>query len=263
MANPKVSVPASAIPTGTGGSNVSTASIPAELFSDITTALLSANAIPRIQAALQNELDATGWTTRVRKRVLQLLREEHCNTYDEVMRAILTEVKAGTDRDGKDAEDDDNDDDGSGQDADAHADGDESDGADGDEKDKSDKDAENDGDSSVEDGDDDGVGDDEDDKDDRGSVTSKSTAKNRRKSNASNAAITNGTSGSMDAANKKRKARFDAGASGSKDKSRRHRQEADTRGIKVPKRAVKEGLRVVRKELEDVCEIVPDTSNDG
>ena len=260
MANPKVSVPSSAIPSSPGDSNNLAARIPSVLFSDITSALLSANAIPRIQAALQNELDATGWTTRIRKRVLQLLREEQCSTYDEVMKAVLAEVKADAAGDGKGDEDDD--DEGSGQDADA--DGDDNEDGDGDDKDKSDRDAENDGDGSGDDGDDDDIGDDDDDdKDDKGSVASKATAKNRRKSNVSNAAASNGTSASTGATNTKRKAKSEARSGESKDKSRRHRQQPDTRGIKIPKRAVKEGLRVVRKELEGVCEIVPDSDNGG
>ena len=257
MANPRISVPTSAIPVGNGDGST----IPPSLFSDITSALLSANAIPRIQAALQNELDAVGWTSRVQKRVLQLLREEQCSTYNDVMTVILAEVKASATGDGKDDPDDDYDGD-SGQDADA--DGDDNEDGDGDEKDKSDRDAENDGDGSIDDGDDDDGGDeDEDDKDDRGSVTGKATGKDRRKSNASNAVTVDGISADVNAANKKRKAKSEATGGDSKSKTRRQRQQLDTRGIKIHKKAIKEGLRVVRKELEEVCEIVPDGESKG
>lgn len=261
MANPKISVPTSAIAIGNGDGSTSSTRIPPSLFSDITSALLSTNAIPRIQAALQNELDAVGWTSRVQKRVLQLLREEQCSTYNDVMTVILAEVKASTTGNGKDDPDDDHNGD---SDQDADADGDDNEDDDGDEKDKSDRDAENDGDGSVDDADDDdGDDDDEDDKDDKGSVIGKATSKSRRKSNASNAPAVDGTSANANAANKKRKVKSEASGSDSKSKSRRQRQQLDTKGIKIPKRAVKEGLRVVRKELEEVCEIVPDGESNG
>lgn len=261
MANPKISVPTSAIAIGNGDGSTSSTRIPPSLFSDITSALLSTNAIPRIQAALQNELDAVGWTSRVQKRVLQLLREEQCSTYNDVMTVILAEVKASTTGNGKDDPDDDHNGD---SDQDADADGDDNEDDDGDEKDKSDRDAENDGDGSVDDADDDdGDDDDEDDKDDKGSVIGKATSKSRRKSNASNAPAVDSTSANANAANKKRKVKSEASGSDSKSKSRRQRQQLDTKGIKIPKRAVKEGLRVVRKELEEVCEIVPDGESNG
>lgn len=261
MANPKISVPTSALAIENGDGSTSSTRIPPSLFSDITSALLSTNAIPRIQAALQNELDAVGWTSRVQKRVLQLLREEQCSTYNDVMTVILAEVKASAAGNGKDDPDDDRNGD---SDQDADADGDDNEDDDGDEKDKSDRDAENDGDGSVNDADDDdGDDDDEDDKDDKGSVTGKATSKSRQKSNASNAPAVDGTLASANAANKKRKAKSEASGSDSKSKSRRQRQQLDTKGTKLPKRAVKEGLRVVRKELEEVCEIVPDGESNG
>ena len=168
---------------------------------------------------------------------------------------ILAEVKASTSSDGKDAQDDDNDGD-SGQDADADADGDDNEDGDGDE---------NDDDGSVGDGDDDDDDDDddEDDKDDRGGMTDKATSKGRRKSNASNAATVDGIPTNASAVNTKRKAKSEASGGVNRSKTRRHRQQLDTKGIKIPKKAVKEGLRVVRKELEGVCEIVLDGESDG
>ncbi len=85
MANSKLPVSSSSI-SGTTG-------IAQPVLSDVTSALLSAGAIPRIQAVLSHELASAGWTTNLRSFVLQLLRSGDCSTYDQVMTRVLAEAK--------------------------------------------------------------------------------------------------------------------------------------------------------------------------
>ncbi|KAL2357618.1 hypothetical protein BJ546DRAFT_836493 [Cryomyces antarcticus] len=58
----------------------------------LTTALLSSphNSIPRIQATLLHELQASGWTAALRTYCLELLRSGECATFDEVMSRVLS-----------------------------------------------------------------------------------------------------------------------------------------------------------------------------
>jgi hypothetical protein len=90
MANSKPPVTVSASSVGASSSTP----LPQNLVNDITTALLTANAIPRIQAVLNHELAATGWTANLRSFVLQLLRSGECTTYDELMERVLEEVRS-------------------------------------------------------------------------------------------------------------------------------------------------------------------------
>ena len=92
MPEPKVLVPESAIPRD-GGHGLTARGLPQALFSDIASALLSAGAIPRIQAALLHELQACGWTGSLRAFVLDLIRTGECSTYDEIMTRVLAEAR--------------------------------------------------------------------------------------------------------------------------------------------------------------------------
>lgn len=89
MANSKLPVSSSSISSTTGSGS----GIAQPLLSDVTSALLSAGAIPRIQAVLYHELASAGWTTNLRTFVLQLLRSGDCTTYDEIMTRVLAEAK--------------------------------------------------------------------------------------------------------------------------------------------------------------------------
>ncbi|KAK7540245.1 hypothetical protein IWX49DRAFT_507804 [Phyllosticta citricarpa] len=61
----------------------------------LTSALLSANAIPRIQSALQQSLQESGWTHNLHNYVLKLLRDGECTTYEELMARVMAECRPG------------------------------------------------------------------------------------------------------------------------------------------------------------------------
>ncbi|KAF2087966.1 hypothetical protein K490DRAFT_65246 [Saccharata proteae CBS 121410] len=63
--------------------------------SNLTTALCSTAAIPRIQATLAHTLHEEGWSATLRAYVLQLLRSGECSTYDEVMDRVMEETMQG------------------------------------------------------------------------------------------------------------------------------------------------------------------------
>ncbi|KAK8162309.1 hypothetical protein BKA80DRAFT_189734, partial [Phyllosticta citrichinensis] len=71
------------------------------------SALLSANAIPRIQSALQQSLQESGWTHSLQSYVLKLLRDGECTTYEELMARVMAECRPGdTATDNKDKDKD-------------------------------------------------------------------------------------------------------------------------------------------------------------
>lgn len=70
----------------------------------LTSALLSANAIPRIQSALQQSLQESGWTHNLHSYVLKLLRDGECTTYEELMARVMAECRPGDDNKDKDKE---------------------------------------------------------------------------------------------------------------------------------------------------------------
>ncbi|KAK8163793.1 hypothetical protein IWX90DRAFT_240131 [Phyllosticta citrichinensis] len=73
----------------------------------LTSALLSANAIPRIQSALQQSLQESGWTHSLQSYVLKLLRDGECTTYEELMARVMAECRPGdTATDNKDKDKD-------------------------------------------------------------------------------------------------------------------------------------------------------------
>ena len=67
------------------------------LKSAINNALLAHNTVPKIQAALLHQCQATGFTSALRQRTLELLRSGECNSYTEVMDKIIAELKISTD----------------------------------------------------------------------------------------------------------------------------------------------------------------------
>ena len=104
MANSKLPISSSSVPKPTTSSSTTTTPpLPQPLINDINTALLSANAIPRIQSLLHHSLASSGWTANLRTFVLQLLRSGECGSYDEVMARVLAEI--GGDGDGEREED--------------------------------------------------------------------------------------------------------------------------------------------------------------
>ncbi|CAF9931063.1 MAG: hypothetical protein GOMPHAMPRED_005807 [Gomphillus americanus] len=66
------------------------------LKSAINNSLLAHNAIPKIQAALLHQCQASGFTATLRQRTLELLRAGECNNYGEVMDKIIAELKLGS-----------------------------------------------------------------------------------------------------------------------------------------------------------------------
>ena len=66
------------------------------LKSAINNSLLAHNAIPKIQASLLHQCQASGFTSALRQRTLELLRAGECNNYGEVMDKIIAELKLGS-----------------------------------------------------------------------------------------------------------------------------------------------------------------------
>ncbi|EON70038.1 hypothetical protein W97_09306 [Coniosporium apollinis CBS 100218] len=68
--------------------------LPPTLHSTLLSALLAQPAaVPRIQSAISHELAAAGWTTALRTRIAQLLRNGDCATYEELMARVLREAR--------------------------------------------------------------------------------------------------------------------------------------------------------------------------
>lgn len=68
--------------------------LPPTLHSTLLSALLAQPAaVPRIQSAISHELAAAGWTTALRTRIAQLLRNGECATYEELMARVLREAR--------------------------------------------------------------------------------------------------------------------------------------------------------------------------
>ena len=140
-----------------------------DLQDDLTTALLSSGAIPRISQSMTHELQLAGWTTNLREYVQQLLRSGECTTYNEIMARVLAEVRSSPNTNGPTS---------------------------------------------------------------NGINGKKKTAHGIAATNSA----TNGNSDSM------------AGKSG------------EDYGVRVSENAVKEGIKAVRKELETICELPPDSA---
>lgn len=68
--------------------NGSTLASDATFQDQLTRALLDNGGISRIQAALQNGLDSSGWSENVRKYVTELLRSGECTTYDDCVERV-------------------------------------------------------------------------------------------------------------------------------------------------------------------------------
>lgn len=61
----------------------------------LTTALITHNSIPLIQATLLHELQASGWTASLRAYITQLMRSGECTRYEELMDRVLEKAMAG------------------------------------------------------------------------------------------------------------------------------------------------------------------------
>jgi transcription factor e(y)2 len=59
----------------------------------ITSALLQANSIPRIEAALSQSLSEVGWTSNLRTYITTLVRSGECSSYEEVVSKVLEAVR--------------------------------------------------------------------------------------------------------------------------------------------------------------------------
>lgn len=72
--------------------------LPTDLRHQLTSALLSASAIPTLQSTLYTKCEETGWLDAVRKRAVQLIREgEEVGegvAYEEVFGRVMGEAKA-------------------------------------------------------------------------------------------------------------------------------------------------------------------------
>lgn len=68
--------------------NNSTVASDPPFHDQVTRALLDNGGIARIQSALQNGLDAAGWTENVRRYVTELLRSGECTTYDDCVERV-------------------------------------------------------------------------------------------------------------------------------------------------------------------------------
>ena len=69
----------------------STSSTP-ELQDQITLALLQNGGVGRIQTALQQRLDESGWTENLRSYVLQLFRSGECTTFFEAVEKVKKHI---------------------------------------------------------------------------------------------------------------------------------------------------------------------------
>ena len=69
--------------------------LPASLSNDIIGALFShTDAIPSLQQTLLSETEKAGWLDAVRKRSLQLLREDEGRSQRDVMKILVKEARA-------------------------------------------------------------------------------------------------------------------------------------------------------------------------
>src|ERR1700753_1929868 len=78
--------------TTSSSSSSNSKPLPPHLHAALTTALLTANSIPQIEAVLTRELAASGWTTTLRAHIQTLVRSGECANYNELMRRVLASV---------------------------------------------------------------------------------------------------------------------------------------------------------------------------
>lgn len=63
----------------------------------IVGALIANGSIPRIQESLLHELQASGWTTKLRAFVTDLMRGGEATRFDDLMERVLEEAMKGVD----------------------------------------------------------------------------------------------------------------------------------------------------------------------
>lgn len=77
-------------------SNPPPSPLPTSLRNDITSALFSqTQAIPALQKTLLSQCEKAGWLDAVRKRSLQLLREDEGRGYRDVVAILVGEARGG------------------------------------------------------------------------------------------------------------------------------------------------------------------------
>lgn len=64
---------------------------------EITAALLQNGGFRRIQATLQQRLDAAGWTQDLKEYTTQLLRSGTAKTYDDVLEIVMKNINSEQD----------------------------------------------------------------------------------------------------------------------------------------------------------------------
>ncbi|KAI4148845.1 MAG: hypothetical protein L6R39_002675 [Caloplaca ligustica] len=65
--------------------------LPGHLRSELTSALLSASAIPVIQSTLHDESEKVGWTKSIRERAKQLINNGQATTSQEIVEILIKE----------------------------------------------------------------------------------------------------------------------------------------------------------------------------
>jgi hypothetical protein len=68
-------------------------SLPPSTQAALTSALLSANSVPRIESALAQALSESGWTANLRAYITQLVRSGECVSYADVMKRVMQVVQ--------------------------------------------------------------------------------------------------------------------------------------------------------------------------
>lgn len=71
----------------------STKPLPHPTQAALTSALLSAHSIPRIEAQLSQSLAETGWTTNLRTYITNLVRSGECTSYKELLAKVMVAVR--------------------------------------------------------------------------------------------------------------------------------------------------------------------------
>ena len=72
-------------------------SLPPSTQAALTSALLSANSVPRIESALAQALSESGWTANMRTYITQLVRSGECVSYADVMKRVMAAVRTDGD----------------------------------------------------------------------------------------------------------------------------------------------------------------------
>jgi hypothetical protein len=72
--------------------------LPPKIYKELTDTLVSAHAIGRLEAALTQNLSATGWTSNLRTYITTLLRSGECSSREEVLAKVMAAISQGMDQ---------------------------------------------------------------------------------------------------------------------------------------------------------------------